>query len=196
VVGFGGVLAATYLASARTGTGADFTQVFNQGSTMFVDTFVMELVPSAMPFQHGETYVRAFAGIVPFSTAANQQMLMDWLVATHAPGSESGYGFSLAAEAYLNFGLVGILVVFAVLTVSHRYLLDRLDHNHFFPYASILFSVSWMYAFRGESATLLRTLAYGAALFVVLRLTSVRSTVSESLPWVASSGSPTRVKGE
>jgi hypothetical protein len=180
LMGVGGVVVATYLSGARTGAGAGVTEAFNQGSTMFVDTFVMEFVPHATPFQHGGTYLDALAGLVPVGSAAHHQTLMAWLVATHAPGSTSGYGFSLTAEAYLNFGMVGIFAVFAILTATHRHLVNRLDRHHFYPYASMLFCASWMYAFRGESATFLRTLAYGAALFVIVHLTSLSSSTTST----------------
>jgi hypothetical protein len=177
--GAGLLLGATALFTLRgnaTPGGSDATQILNQGSVLFVDTWVMGHVPSAEPYLHGASYLHALLNLVPGQA---QTPLSQWLVDRYAPGSSSGYGFSLTGEAYANFGLAGIPVLFALLTAVHRWLANRIDRAPVYAYASILFTVAWMYGFRGESQSLLKTCVYGAVFFGVIRVVSARSSDEE-----------------
>ncbi|MGI5179401.1 hypothetical protein ACQEVZ_24030 [Dactylosporangium sp. CA-152071] len=172
-VGYGALLlvGATMIFSLRGDGPADTSQVLNQGSVLFVDTWVMTHVPSVEPFARGATYLHALVNLLPGHA---QPALSQWLVDRYAPGSASGYGFSLTGEAYLNFGLWGIPALFAGLTAVHRLLINRLDRAPVYAYASVLFNVAWMYGFRGESGSLLKTCVYGLLFYGALRLVSVR----------------------
>jgi hypothetical protein len=166
---------ASALFALRSGGGGVRTaDVLNQGSLLFVDTFVMQLVPGSMPLLYGHSYLDAVTGLLPFGLGGVSISLTQWLVNTYAPGSSSGFGFSLTAEAYLNFGLLGIPVVFAVLTATHRWLVNRIDTGHVFAYTSVLYTTAWMYAFRGESATFVKTVAAGLLMYLVIHLCSMR----------------------
>lgn len=178
LAGAASIIGATSLAILRSpGDGGGVSRMLDEGSTIFPDTFVMMAVPQFTPFAYGETYLRSLISLVPgFPTYS----LADWLVQVYNPGSDSGYGFSLTAEAYMNFGLVGIPVLFMALTVLQRFLVNRVDHGHFYAYASILFTMTWMYNFRGESMATLKTLLYGAILFGVVRLLSTSVPAAES----------------
>lgn len=168
-----GILLGTYLFSVRSGgTDVGLTQALNQGSVLFVDTYVMGLVPTALPFAYGATYLNALLSLLPDPVHVAQPTLMQWLMESFAPDSASGFGFSLTAEAYLNFGLIGAPVVFALLALVQRLLILRVDRNHFFAYASIVFTTAWLYGFRGESGTFLKCLVYGVVFFAVIHLTS------------------------
>ncbi|WP_326559713.1 O-antigen polysaccharide polymerase Wzy [Micromonospora sp. NBC_01796] len=168
LIGVAGVVLATFLASIRSpGVGIGTTRALNEGTVMFPDTYVMSLVPHQLPFAHGGTYWDAVQGVLPIGP---QYALAQWLVDSYAPGSPGGYGFSLTAEAYLNFGLVGIPLVFAALTAVQRFLVNRAVRGGFYTYASVLFTVTWMYNFRGESFALVKTLVYGAVLYGILHL--------------------------
>lgn len=167
--GTGLVVMATYLSSLRGGGPLSVPEILNQGSVTFVDTYIMDKVPAAAPFRGGQTYLDGLIDLVPFLPTDGRTTLANWLVATYAPGSASGYGFSLTGEAYLNFGLIGIPAVFAVLSAVQRLLIHRVERSDFGASLSVLFTISWMYAFRGESATMFRTLAYGVVLFAAVR---------------------------
>ncbi|RKR91334.1 O-antigen polysaccharide polymerase Wzy-like protein [Micromonospora pisi] len=168
LIGGTGIVVATYLASIRSpGVGEGTTRLLNEGTVTFPDTYVMNLVPDQMPHRYGETYWDALLGVLPIG---QQYALAQWLVDLYAPGSPGGYGFSLAAEAYLNFGMAGIPLVFVALTVVQRLLARRVDQGDFYLYASMLFTITWMYNFRGESFALVKTLVYGAVLYGGLHL--------------------------
>jgi len=75
----------------------------------------MELVPSATEdFRYGRTYFFAFTTIIPnlnfwdIHPAKKYANSSDWL--TDKLGLSYGTGFSMTAEAYINFGYFGILV--------------------------------------------------------------------------------------
>ncbi|MFY1660811.1 O-antigen polysaccharide polymerase Wzy [Micromonospora sp. WMMD1274] len=168
-------VAATYLSAVRSGGTLNIGKALNEGSTMFVDTYVMTYGDSSLRLWPGQSYAEALLALLPSALVPDRPMLMNWLVDQWAPGSTSGYGFSLTAEAYLNFGLVGIPFVFAAITLGHRLILLRAGRGHVFAYASILYTVDWMYGFRGESITFLNTLLYGAVFYAVICLGFVRS---------------------
>ncbi|MEH0841663.1 O-antigen polysaccharide polymerase Wzy [Micromonospora sp. CPCC 205711] len=180
VAGAVAIIGATFVSYLRSpGEGRGVSLLLNEGSTIFPDTFVMTAVPHFTPFAHGGTYLGSLISLVPGAPAHS---LADWLVEAYNPGSDSGYGFSLTAEAYMNFGLVGIPVLFAALTLVQRFLVNRVDHSHFYAYASILFTMTWMYNFRGESMAALKTLLYGAILFGVVRLLSTPAPAPAPAP--------------
>ena len=130
--------------------------------------------PDAQRVDGDHVTVHAVLNLVP---GRAQPPLAQWLVDRYAPGSASGYGFSLTGEAYLNYGFWGIPALFAGLTVAHRLLINRIDRAPVYAYGSVLFTVAWMYGFRGESAGLLKTCVYGLVFYGVLRLVTVRVTV-------------------
>ncbi|MGC5019694.1 O-antigen polysaccharide polymerase Wzy [Micromonospora sp. DT47] len=173
-----GIVGAVFLSYLRDPTNDEgVSRALNEGSTLFPDTFVMALVPHLTPYAYGETYLRSLINLVP---GVPSQSLAEWLVEAYNPGSDYGYGFSLTAEAYLNFGLVGIPVLFAALALVQRLLVNRVDQGHFWAYASILFTATWMYQFRGESLAMVATLTYGAVLFGVVRLLSTPAPAAPS----------------
>ncbi|MEU4792271.1 hypothetical protein AB0F95_21435 [Micromonospora tulbaghiae] len=167
-------VAATYLSAVRSGGTLNIGRALNEGSTMFVDTYVMTYGESTLRLWPGQSYAEALIAVLPSALVPDRPMLMYWLVEQWAPGSSSGYGFSLTAEAYLNFGLLGIPFVFAAITLGHRLILLRAGRGHVFAYTSILYTVDWMYGFRGESVTFLSTLLYGAVFYAVICLGFVR----------------------
>jgi oligosaccharide repeat unit polymerase len=168
LIGAAGIVGATWLASVRSaGAGMGITRALNEGTLAFTDTYVMYLVPRQVPFEYGATYWDAVVAVLPIGP---QYALAQWLVDTYLPGYSGGWGFSLTAEAYLNFGLIGIPIVFGLLTAMQRFLVNRADRSNFWLYASIVFTVHWMYNFRGESFALVKTLVYAVLLYGVLYL--------------------------
>lgn len=171
LAGVGAVIAATWLAALRGDEETTSTLVLNQGSIMFTDTFVRTYVPWVEPYQNGQTYIDATMSLLPGWTRPD---LAGWLVDLYAPGSSAGYGFSLSAEAYLNFGTIGIPVVFAAFAAIQRALISQVARNQFAAYLALLFTIAWMYGFRGESSTVVLLLLYGIVLFGLVRLLSLR----------------------
>lgn len=175
------VLIATYMTSLRSGDSPfGFSESLNEGSVMIVDTLVMGIVPSSVPYSLGETYVNALGSLIPNLFTAREPSLADWLMSIVAPGASGGYGFSMTAEAYMNFGIAFIPVVFAAHAFAQRRLVARVGRNNFLAYLNILFTITWMYNFRGESRAILATLTYGALFYLAIELTSIKTRFKET----------------
>ena len=173
VLGAGALLyAATYMFQLRTGGGVQLASVLNQGSLLFVDTTVIDLAPAYVPHFGGVTYWNAFLNLLPSRLAGTDLNLTAWLVDMYAPGSTSTYGFSLTAEAYLNFGMLGIPAVFFVLSGVQRVLLNRIDRHPFFTFMSVFYTAMWMYALRNDAFTLVKASAYAAVFFLLVHAVS------------------------
>ncbi|MEV4489508.1 O-antigen polysaccharide polymerase Wzy [Micromonospora coxensis] len=167
------LLGAAYLTSVRSGQQLGVQQALNEGSVLTVDTTVMSLVPFVVPHTHGATFWHSVTALVPGLDGV-PPALADWFVGHVAAGSGSGYGFTLTGEAYLNFGMVGIPILFGLLAAAARLLMNRVDRGHFTAYLSMLFVVSLMYNIRGESRALLATLVYGLIFYGLLQLVRSR----------------------
>jgi oligosaccharide repeat unit polymerase len=73
------------------------------GYSMFPLIKTMDLVPSYEPFRYGSSYLGAFTAIVPFiGIAEKTSELGRWLM--NVLEMSYGPGFSIPAEAYMNFG--------------------------------------------------------------------------------------------
>ena len=82
------------------------------GSSILVPIYVLDLVPAERGFCWGESYCHALLSMLPGSLAgeyfANREIEENWLIHAVSPATASvggGLGFSLIAEAYLNFGI-------------------------------------------------------------------------------------------
>ena len=176
LAGLGAVVGATLLSSIRAGEAFDLTGLLNQGSLLFVDTFVIDRVPAVDGYSGGATYVRALRTLPPaWLHDPGTAGLSDWLVALYAPGSGGGYGFSLSAEAHLNFGPAGVLPVFLVLGLAVRAATDRFGRSEWSTFSGVHIMAVALYALRGDSSQLLKSVLYGAVFFAVIHATSGRT---------------------
>jgi hypothetical protein len=182
LAGVGFLVLASFLAAARQSQEVSVEQTLNQGSITFVDTYVMNVVPHYIPYRNGATYLDNLLGVLPsWMNMMSAPSLGEWLVGLHAPGSDGGYGFSLTGEAYLNFGLLAIPVVFFLITLVHRFIVNRSDRSDWWTYLNVLFVATLMYSLRGDSLQLAKTITYGAVFFAICHLLS-SSRTSESPP--------------
>ncbi|MGC8788184.1 MAG: O-antigen polysaccharide polymerase Wzy [Anaerolineae bacterium] len=93
------------------------------GDSMRTIAYTLELVPASRPFDGGMTYLYGLLTIFPNAfwqvhPTVARGMASDWLVRTVAPAyaaAGGGFGYSFLAEAYLNFGWAGLLLVPAVI---------------------------------------------------------------------------------
>ncbi|HET7475465.1 MAG TPA: O-antigen polysaccharide polymerase Wzy [Dermatophilaceae bacterium] len=175
LAGLASAAVATVLFAQRGDSEVSVAGLLNQGSVLFVDTFVMSLVPVQLAFASGTTYVSALASVAPSWLYDSKHVgLSEWLVGIYAPGSPSGYGFSLTGEAYLNFGYYGIFGAFLVLGLVLGGLSRRFARSDWASYASVYYATIFMYAIRGDSEQVLKSMLYGGLFFVVV--TSLRNT--------------------
>jgi hypothetical protein len=173
LAGMGAVVLAALLFADRSGQGLDVAGVLNQGSLLFVDSFVQEWVSQHGVLRYGATYVNAILSLPPsWIYDSGLPNLSSWLVSLYAPGSSAGYGFSLSAEAYLNFGFAGIFVIFFLIGLSVRAAVARFGRSDWGTFFSVYYLAIVMYAVRGDSSQLLKSVVYGSIFFAAISLTS------------------------
>lgn len=93
------------------------------GGSMGTIAHTMELVPNARPFDMGAGYLYALLTLLPNLFWDVHPSIVrgtggDWLVWTVEPMTAAiggGLGFSVIAEAYLNFGWIGVPVVMGII---------------------------------------------------------------------------------
>ena len=89
--------------------------VSEMGSSMFPLAKTMEIVPDKEDYRYGSSYIYALTSIIPNlgfwdkHPAAVHAKLGQWLRAT--ANMSYGPGFSLVAEAYINFGAFGFVAM-------------------------------------------------------------------------------------
>jgi oligosaccharide repeat unit polymerase len=103
----------------------DPTQLFDEfllgQDTAMVDAFAIEIdkVPKSIPYQFGATYVEALARPVPKALFPGKPLSADQVLnaALFPESYERGLGvsFSIFGEPYLNGGLLGVVIVMALL---------------------------------------------------------------------------------
>ena len=166
------------------------------GASMGVIAHTYVLVPSSRPFDLGVSYGYAMSTIMPnlfwsIHPAIAHGAASEWLVWAVDPlgaSRRAGLGFSCIAEAYLNFGWIGVVVVMGligfgvgILTVSGR-------HGSRGWLAFIAVVTVFLLRFpRDESASIVRAvvwyslLPYGTATFLT-RLGTLRYDAGASSP--------------
>lgn len=100
----------------ETGGNAAVEAVAEMGGSMFCLIKTMDLIPSKNDYRYGKSYAVAFTTLVPnfgfwaIHPAKKESNLGEWL--TETLGLSYGTGFSMCAEAYANFGYLGIIVFY------------------------------------------------------------------------------------
>lgn len=97
--------------------------VSEMGSSMATIAYTLELVPSTRTFEYGLGYLYAISTVFPnlfwdVHPATARGTPSEWLIWTVDPGTArngGGLGYSFIAEAYLNFGWIGVPLVMVAL---------------------------------------------------------------------------------
>jgi len=135
------------------------------GATLTTIGDVVAAVPSEESYRFGGTYVDAVALLVPrFLWDDRPQGASEWYVERFYPrvaDEGGGFAFSPIAEAYLNFGTAGVVVVFFLIGLMFGVFdwLLRSPHGLSVPLTTVYgVSAVWVFLFsRLDSATLLKT---------------------------------------
>ncbi len=94
------------------------------GSTMDIVVRSLAIVPDEYPFFHGFTYLAAFERVVPkvLVPGGHDFVSSVWITNATMPSQYSrahGLGFSIVAEAYINFGAAAAPLVLFVIGLVH-----------------------------------------------------------------------------
>lgn len=89
------------------------------GGSIITVAYTFRLVPSYNEYKYGVTYLRAFSAIIPnlfwdIHPAVAELTPSQWLIWSVDPSVASaggGLGYSYIAEAYLNFGYYGLIII-------------------------------------------------------------------------------------
>lgn len=99
------------------------TSIANIGYSIFPLINTMTLVPEFYSYKFGLTYISALTAVIPYlGIAKNISDLSKWLMDTL--GMTYGPGFSIPAEAYINFGWVPIPIMLLLGYIIAKLLFD------------------------------------------------------------------------
>jgi oligosaccharide repeat unit polymerase len=96
--------------------------VSEMGGSMATVAYTYVLVPSSRAFDNGVGYAYAMLTVLPnlfwpVHPTISHGTASDWLISTVDPfvaGKQGGMGYSCIAEAYLNFGWTGVVIVMSM----------------------------------------------------------------------------------
>jgi hypothetical protein len=173
-----------------------WSAVLGQGSSLQVITNVLAWREGGLPLEWGATYLYALMRAFFLEWMVRGEPLTIWYRSEYAFGSESGYGFSLEAEALLNWGFAGVPVVFGCLGWLLRTSYDNARTGCAWRRFLFLYSFPLVLAaLRNDSLMLARGLVAGSAVFWVvwiaaggrlLRISRVPRAISRDPAGVAS----------
>ena len=114
-----------------------------------LDTVVRSLavVPDDQPFFRGKTYLHAVARALPNVTFTPRtwgfvsSQWINWETAPELARRGNALGFSIVAEAYINFGLVGAAVVHAAIGAFHGRLERAMTGAVVSPWGAMAFAL-------------------------------------------------------
>jgi len=174
-IAFVALVAGTTIFVVRAGDRLSVASLLNQGSVLFVDTFVRSWIASGDPYP-SHSWIAALTR----SNASDYGTLSEWfsVVFTGSVDSGAAYGFSLSAEAYMNAGMVGIFVVYLLLGVLQLYLVDKGRESPLYWGVAVAVAYESLYAIRGETYALFSSFAAIALLAMLFRAGQRRISVS------------------
>ncbi len=161
--------------------------VLGLGSNLFVTSRVVEWVPQEVPFRFGETYLHTAVNLLPSFLLPDLRFesLLTWFKERYAATSQTGYGFGMEAEAYLNFGLAGPLLVFALWAFGLARLHEgarRLPQAVLYRYAFTFMVPFSLYCIRGDSLMWSKGFLYAVGIvWVLARIVGVRRFVRQTV---------------
>ena len=148
-------------------------QILNQGSILFINTNILEMTKTGrQPFLHGSTYLNSVCNILPSVLYHTDMQLVSWFRNFYSPWSESSYGFALDSEAYLNFGYVGVLPVFVLLSVVQRWINAKVNKSIMFRYLSVYYMIAFLNALRNDSLGFVKGCIYAYVFYKIIMLAS------------------------
>ncbi|WP_439902415.1 O-antigen polysaccharide polymerase Wzy [Microbacterium azadirachtae] len=170
LLALGGILA-IFLGSAifagRSGKAFTLESVLNQGSTLFVDTFVYRLVDSGESHPV-DTWISALVHQYPTVYGPLSQWFSAEFLGTQSRGG--AYGFSMTAEGYLNGGYVGIFVLYFILGFVQLWAFNRAWRSASWLALSVSIMYLSIYSIRGELYALVSACFQAVVVAIIFRL--------------------------
>lgn len=142
--------------------------LLNQGSNITISSNIIQYVHET-DYKYGYTFFQSFVNLMPSFIYRLGIPLSDWFVMQFFPHSNSGYGFSLEAEAYLNGGYFVCILLFFLLTLILRNLYFAMCNKKivlgslfcsYFPFL--------LYAIRGDSLMLIKSTLFSFLILMAI----------------------------
>jgi hypothetical protein len=151
--------------------------VLNQGSILFINTYVLKIIENGHEYFNGWTYLNSIMNLLPSWIYKSDFNLQQWFHNIYAKNSTSGYGFALDAEAYLNYGYVGVVMFFTSFSLYWKLLIIKFNSSEFFRYL-LFFSIGFtMYSLRNDSLSLFKGTLYAMLCYAFVNTSSYLMTI-------------------
>jgi len=146
--------------------------VLNQGSLLFVNSYTAKMLDESYQFFNGFTYLNSIQNLLPSWIYKTDFNTLDWFKNNYAPGGNSGYGYGLDAEGYLNFGYIGVVFSFIFITMIQKLTIRNINNHDFFKFYSVFFMCFIMYSFRNDSLAFFKGNLYAVLFFILMMIPS------------------------
>jgi oligosaccharide repeat unit polymerase len=150
------------------------TLISELAGSLLTITFTTELVPDVRPFEMGYGYLRALTNAIPMWELPDAYgyagSWLAWHITPQYAIGGFGFGYSFMAEAYLNFGWVGGVLMVGLIGVAIVYVQKWADRA--LDPARIAFIASFLpiliFFTRGESISISRPILWYALIPLIL----------------------------
>ncbi len=160
--------------------GGSVAALLNQGSNLMVTSNVASWLEQGMNHWNGRSYFSSIINMFTLGAIKIDEPLSIWFSSKYSSSVNDGaFGFAMEAEAYLNFGLTGVFLFFAIISM----LLSKFYRNHkkgrvlgsLLTYFSIFYLV---YAIRGEALMIFKAFIYCMIIFFTCLLIAQRGKLN------------------
>ncbi|WP_206486235.1 O-antigen polymerase [Thalassotalea sp. G2M2-11] len=148
----------------------------NQGSNLMVTSNILFWLEHDLQLWWGESYLSSLLNMLTLGALKITLPLSIWFSREYSPFVNDGaYGFSLEAEVLLNFGVIGIPIVFAIIGILISAAFKGYRNDKPFGTLMTYFILFYfIYAIRGESLIIFKSFSYCCIIFFFLLYVSQR----------------------
>lgn len=171
-------LQAIVRAETTTGFNNILETALGQGSNIIIISNVVYWLDSnQVDFLYGSTYLDSILSLFQLNGLEKTGRLTHWFSLIYNPNYRlGGFGFSLDAEAYLNFGYTGVFIVFMFVgfLMKSIWRASITRGTYLSKFLSAYLFYVFIYGIRGDSNMLIKQICYGILCFFIIYLISHR----------------------
>lgn len=144
----------------------------NQGSLLFINTYTLKLLNERVDYFMGYTYLNTLMNLLPGWIYRTDFNTLDWFKSLYAAKSDSGYGYALDAEGFLNFSYFGVVLTFSSIGIFLRKITYKIGTHPYYTYMSVFLTAFTMYSLRNDSLAFIKGSLYATFFFFIILKTS------------------------
>jgi oligosaccharide repeat unit polymerase len=159
----------TAISVGRTAIGGktDIASFLNQGSNLMALTNTITYLESGNSYLYGLSYLSGIINGLSLGIFRILESRSSWLSNFFSNGV-SGYGFSLEAEAYFNFGFLGVFIIFFLISLYYLFIENRAKSGtQFGKLLFYHFLFFFIYGIRGEFLMVFKSIIYTTIIFLI-----------------------------